>query len=72
MTENSFALPTLIATSVVRGAGQGDSHGGIYLIDFASRDVAQVVDWDSSEINFHGRDRGLRGILAFDLEVWPF
>jgi len=72
MTENSFEMPTLIATSVVRGAEQGDSHGGIYLIDFASREVTQVVDWNTSEIDFQGRgwDRGLRGIAFFNDEIY--
>ena len=72
MTENSIELPTLIATSVVRGAVQGDSHGGIYLVDFASQEVTQVVDWDTSEIDFQGRgwDRGLRGIAFFAGEIY--
>ena len=64
MTEYRLELPTLIATSVVRGAEQGDSHGGIYLVDFRQQRVSQVVDWNTSEIDFQGRgwDRGLRGI----------
>ena len=72
MTENSFELPTLIATSVVRGAEQGDSHGGIYLVDFAGEEVRQVVDWNTSEIDFQGRgwDRGLRGIAFFAGEIY--
>jgi hypothetical protein len=72
MTTNSIELPTLIATSVVRGAEQGDSHGGIYLVDFTSQEVNQVVDWDTSEIDFQGRgwDRGLRGIAFFAGEIY--
>jgi hypothetical protein len=72
MTENSLELPTLIATSVVRGAEQGDSHGGIYLVDFREQDVRQVVDWNTSEIDFQGRgwDRGLRGIAFFAGEIY--
>ena len=72
MPENSNAIPTLIATSVVRGAEQGDSHGGIYLIDFQSRSVNQVVDWNTSEIDFQGRgwDRGLRGIAFYKQEIY--
>ena len=60
-------LPKLIATSVVRGSQQGESHGGIYTIDFESQTGEQHVDWNTSKINFegHGADRGLRGI-AFD------
>jgi hypothetical protein len=72
MTTSSIELPTLIATSVVRGAEQGDSHGGIYLVDFAGQEVTQVVDWDTSEIDFQGRgwDRGLRGIAFFADEIY--
>ncbi len=72
MTENSIQLPTLIATSVVRGAEQGDSHGGIYLINFAEQEVIQVVDWNASDIDFQGRgwDRGLRGIAFFNNEIY--
>jgi hypothetical protein len=72
MTKNSIELPTLIATSVVRGAEQGDSHGGIYLVDFSGQEVTQVVDWNTSEIDFQGRgwDRGLRGIAFFSGEIY--
>ena len=60
-------LPKLIATSVVRGSQQGESHGGIYTLDFEKQVAEQLVDWNLSEIDFEGRgaDRGLRGI-AFD------
>jgi hypothetical protein len=72
MTTSDIELPTLIATSVVRGAEQGDSHGGIYLVDFAAQEVTQVVDWNTSEIDFQGRgwDRGLRGIAFFAGEIY--
>jgi hypothetical protein len=57
-------LPKLVATSVVRGSQQGESHGGIFTIDFETREVQQQVDWNTGEIDFEGRgaDRGLRGI----------
>jgi len=57
-------LPTLIATSVVRGSRQGESHGGVFMVDFEKQNVAQMIDWDTSKIDFEGRggDRGLRGI----------
>ncbi len=57
-------LPKLVATSVVRGSQQGDSHGGVYTVDFEKQEVEQHVDWNKSEIDFEGRgaDRGLRGI----------
>jgi hypothetical protein len=62
-------MTTLIATSVVRGSQQGESHGGVYLIDLEQRAVVQTVDWNTTEIDWQGRgwDRGLRGI-AFDEE----
>jgi hypothetical protein len=63
----SNKFPTLIATSVVRGSQQGESHGGIYTVDFERQTGEQHVDWNTSDIDFEGRgaDRGLRGI-AFD------
>ncbi len=63
----SVQLPKLIATSVVRGSRQGESHGGVYMVDFARQEGAQWLDWNTGEIDWEGRgaDRGLRGI-AFD------
>ncbi len=60
----------LVTTSVVRGSHQGESHGGVYLIDLDKREVRQVVDWNKPGIDWQGRgwDRGLRGI-AFDGEI---
>jgi hypothetical protein len=60
-------LTSLIATSVVRGSHQGESHGGVFLVDLEANSVNQVIDWDSVDIDWQGRgwDRGLRGI-AFD------
>jgi hypothetical protein len=57
----------LIATSVVRGSRQGQSHGGVYLLDLERQEVRQTIDWNTVNIDWHGRgwDRGLRGI-AFD------
>jgi len=57
----------LIASSVVRGAQQGQSHGGVYLVDFETQEIDQVIDWNTSGIDWQGRgwDRGLRG-MAFD------
>lgn len=61
-------LPKVIASSVIRSAHQGESHGGVYLIDFATEKIDQVIDWNDSSINWEGRgaDRGLRGIGFFD------
>ena len=60
-------MTVLIATSVVRGSRQGESHGGVYLIDLDERQVAQTIDWNTTGIDWQGRgwDRGMRGI-AFD------
>ena len=57
-------LPRVIASSVVRSAHQGESHGGVYLIDFDTGATRQVIDWDDPTISWEGRgeDRGLRGI----------
>jgi hypothetical protein len=54
----------------VRGSRQGESHGGVYLVDFGADRAVQVLDWNTMNIDWQGRgwDRGLRGI-AFDGEV---
>lgn len=59
--------PKVIVSSVVRGSQQGESHGGLYTVDFETGKVEQHVDWNSGDIDFAGRgaDRGLRGI-TFD------
>ncbi len=63
-------MTSLIASSVVRGSQQGESHGGVYLIDMTAQSVKQVLDWNTADINWEGRgaDRGLRGI-AFYKEI---
>jgi hypothetical protein len=62
-------VTTLIATSVVRGSIQGESHGGVYLLDLDLDQgrAALAIDWNTAGIDWQGRgwDRGLRGI-AFD------
>lgn len=65
-------LPTLVVTSVVRGSQQGESHGGIYVVDFEARSGRQVVDWNTGAIDFSGRgaDRGLRGIAFHSDDTW--
>ena len=62
-------MAKLVTSSVVRGAQQGQSHGGVYLIDLENQTVEQTIDWNTSGIDWQGRgwDRGLRGI-AFDGE----
>jgi hypothetical protein len=65
-------LPRVIASSVVRSAHQGESHGGVYLIDFESGATRQVIDWDDPAISWEGRgeDRGLRGIAFHGGQVY--
>lgn len=60
----SIHLPRLIVTSVVRGSRQGESHGGVYTLDFGTQAGRQRLDWNTGDIDFEGRgaDRGLRGI----------
>jgi hypothetical protein len=57
-------LPTLLASSVIRGSHLGESHGGLYRIDLERRTVEQTLDWNRTDIDVAGRggDRGLRGI----------
>jgi hypothetical protein len=64
------ALTILVASSVVRGTRQGESHGGVYLVDFDNDRARRVLDWNTMGIDWQGRgwDRGLRGI-AFDGET---
>ena len=54
----------------MRGSRQGESHGGVYLIDFNADRAVQVLDWNTMDIDWQGRgwDRGLRGI-ALDGDV---
>jgi hypothetical protein len=56
----------ILVSSVVRGADQGDSHGGLYLVDLHRETFDQLLDWNDGSIDFDGRggDRGLRGIVA--------
>lgn len=63
------ALPRVLASSVVRGAELGESHGGLYLVDLRTGSAERKLDWSRTDIDFDGRggDRGLRGI-AFHQE----
>ena len=65
-------MTRLIATSVVRGTQQGESHGGVFLVDFETETAEQLLDWNAMDIAWEGRgwDRGLRGIAFTDEEVW--
>ncbi len=61
-------MTRLLATSVVRGSVQGESHGGAFLIDLQAETVEQKLDWNTADIAWEGRgwDRGLRGIAFGD------
>ncbi len=65
-------MTRFIASSVVRGSRQGESHGGLYLLDFDTQSVIQAIDWNNVAIDWQGRgwDRGLRGIACVDDEIW--
>jgi hypothetical protein len=58
----------VLVSSVVRGASQGDSHGGLFLVDLERENYDRLLDWNDGSINFEGRgaDRGLRGIVVVD------
>ena len=64
-------LPVVICSSVIRSSQQGESHGGLYLVDLESAKYRQIVDWDDPSINWEGRgaDRGLRGIAFYRDEI---
>ena len=66
------SLQQIVATSVVRGAHQKESHGGIYLVDMKTSSVEQKYDWNLGDIDFQGRgwDRGLRGIAFNEDEIY--
>ena len=65
-------MTALIATSVVRGSNQGESHGGVYLINLETNRVLQPVDWNTMDIDWRGRgwDRGLRGIAFYHDKIY--
>lgn len=67
---NSF--PKVIASSVIRSAHQGESHGGVYIVCLQTGSSEQVIDWNDDTINWEGRggDRGLRGIAFHDNKVY--
>ena len=70
--EEKITGSKLITTSVVRGSEQGESHGGVYLIDLENQKTRQVIDWNTADIDWQGRgwDRGLRGIAIVDEVVY--
>lgn len=68
----SDATTKLIASSVVRGAEQGQSHGGLCVVDFATQRIDYVIDWNTTDIDVAGRggDRGLRGVAPVGNQVY--
>lgn len=58
-------------TDVIRSSQPGGSHGGAYLIDLATGEHRQVLDWNDGTIDWAGRGggRGLRGIAFHDDEI---
>lgn len=66
------AYPKLLVSSVVRGSRQGDSHGGLFVVDMNVGAFTQVLDWNTADIDWEGRgaDRGLRGIAVIGEEVF--
>ena len=64
-------LPKVLTSSVIRSTHQGESHGGVYLVDCELGRSEQVLDWNTSSINWEGRglDRGLRGIAFYKTKV---
>jgi hypothetical protein len=64
-------LPTLLASSVVRGSRLGESHGGLYMIDLDRGAAELKLDWNDTGIDISGRggDRGLRGIAFHDERI---
>jgi hypothetical protein len=71
-TKPNATLPKALATSVVRSAQKGNSHGGAYLIDFATGTAEKVIDWNAQDIDWSGRgfERGLRGVAFGENEVY--
>ena len=61
-------FPKIITSSVIRSSQQGESHGGVYLVDLNTQEFQQVIDWNDQSISWEGRgwDRGLRGIAFYE------
>lgn len=57
-------MAKLLATSVIRGSNQGESHGAVYVVDFDDDRVYQPIDWNTPDINWQSSsdERGLRGV----------
>jgi len=65
-------MARVVVTSVIRGSNQGESHGGIYIVDLNKELAYQAVNWTNADIDWqgHGGDRGLRGIVVHGNRVY--
>ena len=65
-------MSKLIATTVVHGASQGESHGGAFIVDLDKQAVFQTIDQNSEDIEWFGDEggRGLRGIAIDDETIY--
>jgi hypothetical protein len=65
---SAASLPRVLCSSVIRSVHQGESHGGVYLVDLGAGAAERVIDWSDDSIDWEGRggDRGLRGIAFHD------
>jgi hypothetical protein len=63
----SMKFPKVVLSSVVRSSHQGESHGGVYLVDMDAGSTQMMLDWNDPSIDWAGRgaDRGLRGIAFY-------
>ena len=60
----------IIASSVIRSAVRGQSHGGLYVVDSNKQIMEQVLDWTYPHIRWDledngGGDRGMRGMVFY-------
>jgi hypothetical protein len=72
LSRQMATLLSVVTTSVIRSSQQGESHGGVYLVDLHTGRFDQVIDWNDRSISWEGRggDRGLRGIAFHQGKVY--
>ena len=61
----------VVATSVVRSAHEGESHGTVHLVDLDRGTAEQVIEW-TRDIDWQGRghERGLRGVAVHNDAIY--
>lgn len=71
-TNQPKRLPKVLVSSVIRSSQEGESHGGIYIVDLETEKFKQVIDWNDATISWEGRggDRGLRGIAFYKETIY--